>query len=251
LEDRHLAAPQVTDYPRLIGWSSLDLAHHRSLTSFVAIAGTVCRFQNRRAAVGTRVLRRAPRLTHATETTTPPDPSRGDRSKDQDAFRRVAIDQSYLALRAPLASMVRKRRATRTPFSPRSRRHVRQHMCGELLGQRHAADLPCGLPDVVARDALDRLLPSHFFVPVPAHRGFSLRRALARQHSRGTACFHDSAIRFGRVHRLAFWLISFHRGGVFFPPRCRAYLPLTPLSPLPRTDACVDPESRQDRLQDP
>jgi hypothetical protein len=40
----------VTDCPRLIGWSSLDLAHHRSLTSFVVIAGTVCRFQNRRAA---------------------------------------------------------------------------------------------------------------------------------------------------------------------------------------------------------
>jgi len=45
--------------------------------------------------------------------------------------------------------------------------------CGVLLGQRHVADLPCGSPGVATRDALDRLLPSHFFVPVPAHRWFS------------------------------------------------------------------------------
>jgi len=30
----------VTDRPRLIGWSSLYLAQHRSLTSLVVIAGT-------------------------------------------------------------------------------------------------------------------------------------------------------------------------------------------------------------------
>jgi len=84
------------------------------------------------------------------------------------------------------------------------------------------ADLPCGSPDVATRDALDRLLPSHFFVPVPAHRWFSLRRALARQRSEEIACYHDSAIRFGGLHRLAFWLIS--PRGRFLPVTTRACL---------------------------
>jgi hypothetical protein len=66
--------------------------------------------------------------------------------------------------------------------------------CGVLLGQRRAADLPCGSPGVATRDALDRLLPSHFFVPVPAHRWFSLHRALARPCNRGAAC--STTVRF-------------------------------------------------------
>jgi len=105
--------------------------------------------------------------------------------------------------------------------------------CGVLLGQRHAAGLPCGAPDGATRDALDRLLPSHFFVPVPAHRGFSLRQALARQRRGGDRLFHDSAIRFGGLHRLPFWA-HLTAAGVFFPSRCVHALPLTPLSPLPR-----------------
>jgi len=40
LRGRRLTAPRVTDRPRLIGWSSLHLARHRSLTPLVVIAGT-------------------------------------------------------------------------------------------------------------------------------------------------------------------------------------------------------------------
>jgi len=148
--------------------------------------------------------------------------------------------------------MVRKRRATRAPFSPRSRRLVRQYVCGVLLGQRHAADLPCGSPDVATRDALDRLLPSHFFVSVPAHRWFSLRQALARQRMEEIDCYHDSAIRFGGLHRLAFWLISARRA---FSSRHAVCTPCLwhpcRLSHSSRdARACATHGSRQDRLQD-
>jgi len=37
---QRLTALRVTDRPRLIGWSSLDLSRRRSLTSLVVIAGT-------------------------------------------------------------------------------------------------------------------------------------------------------------------------------------------------------------------
>jgi len=163
----------------------------------------------------------------------PPESSRTDRSDDQNAFRRVAIDQVSLASEPRIAPMVRKRRTIRAPFSPRSTPPVRQHDCGALLGQRRAADLPCGSPDVATRDALDRLLPPHFFVSVPAHRWLSLRRALARQRSGGDRLLHDSATHFSGPAQtcLSARLIA---SGVFFPPRCVHALPLTPLSPLPR-----------------
>jgi len=40
LRGQRLTAPRVTDRPRLIGWSGLHLAQHRSLTSLVIAAGT-------------------------------------------------------------------------------------------------------------------------------------------------------------------------------------------------------------------
>jgi len=39
-DGQRLTALRVTDRPRLIGWSSLDLSRRRSLTSLVVIAGT-------------------------------------------------------------------------------------------------------------------------------------------------------------------------------------------------------------------
>jgi hypothetical protein len=216
----------VTDCPRLIGWSSLDLAHHRSLTSFVVIAGTDCRFQNRRAAsrrasYDERFVHPRDRDHHpegpcgATGATirTPSVVSQSNRS------RRFALT----GLRTALASMVRKRRAIRAPFSPWSRRHVCQHVGGVLLGQRHAADSPCGSPDVATRDALDRLLPSHFFVRVPAHRGFPLRQALARQHSGGDRLLSRQcdSLRWACTD-LPFG--SSHHGGRCLPVTVRAFL---------------------------
>jgi len=40
LGDQRLTALRVTDCPRLVGWSSLDLSRRRSLTSLVVLAGT-------------------------------------------------------------------------------------------------------------------------------------------------------------------------------------------------------------------
>lgn len=102
-----------------MGWSSLDLAHRRSLTSFVVIAGTVCRFQNRRAAFGTHVLRRTPRFDPRDRDHHPPalcgatgatirTPSAVSQST---RLRRFALT----GLRTALAPMVRKRRTTRAP----------------------------------------------------------------------------------------------------------------------------------------
>lgn len=53
--------------------------------------------------------------------------------------------------RAALAPMVRKLCAARAPFSPRSRRGVRQYPYGVLLGQRPGARLTLRLPE--RRDA--------------------------------------------------------------------------------------------------
>jgi hypothetical protein len=53
---------------------------------------------------------------------------RFDRSNDRDAFRRVSISRLFTGLLVVSAHMVRKRCTTRAPFSPRSRRRVRQHL---------------------------------------------------------------------------------------------------------------------------
>jgi len=84
---------------------------------------------------------------------------------------------------------------------------------------------------VATRDASDRLLPSHVFVPAPALRRFSTRHALARLRDRGDRLPHIRAIRFGGPH-VAHRAVSVV--GVVFPPRCVRAKPLTPLSPPPR-----------------
>jgi len=199
----------VTDYPRLIGWSSLDLAHHRSLTSFVAIAGTVCRFQNRRAAVGTRVLRRAPRLTHATETTTPPDPSRGDRSKDQDAFRRVAIDQGYLDDEPRWLSWLE------SVARPAHRSHLEAAAtCVSTCAESSQASVTSPTCLAAHRTSQRAMRWTDFCHLTSSYQYPRIVGSLCVERSRAsaveeTACFHDSAIRFSRLHRFAFWLISY------------------------------------------
>jgi len=92
-DGQRLAAPRVTDRPRLVGWSSLHPVCHRSLTS-------LCRRCGHRLAgtrTGGKLARRAPRrvrlaLTRSTEitaTTVLADCS----DHDRDAFRRAAKDR--------------------------------------------------------------------------------------------------------------------------------------------------------------
>jgi len=92
----------VTDRPRLIGWSSLHLAHHRSLTPFVISVGTVLsvpepRGSWRSACLATNASR-LPTLTKTPAPGTLAEPW----SNDQDAFRRVTLGQV-----APTASLAR------------------------------------------------------------------------------------------------------------------------------------------------
>jgi hypothetical protein len=68
------------------------------------------------------------------------------------------------------------------------------------------------------RDASDRLLPSHVFVPAPAPRRFPMRPALSRRRDRGDRLPHVSAIRFGGPHVLQ-WI---HHGGLVVPVVVRA-----------------------------
>jgi hypothetical protein len=86
-------------------------------------------------------------------------------------------------------------------------------LCGVPLGQRRAADLPCGSSCVTTRDASDRLLPSHVFVRAPAPRRFPMRPALSRLRDRGDRLPHVSAIRFGGPHVLR----GFIAAGLLFP----------------------------------
>jgi hypothetical protein len=226
----------VTDCPRLIGWSSLDLAHHRSLTSFVVIAGTDCRFQNRRAAsrrasYDERFVHPRDRDHHpegpcgATGATirTPSVVSQSNRS------RRFALT----GLRTALASMVRKRRAIRAPFSPWSRRHVCQHVCGVLLGQRHAADSPCGSPDVQRAMRWTDFCHLTSSYEYPRIVGSPCVRRLRVSTVEEIACCHDSAIRFGGPAQTCL-LAHLTMAGVVFPSQCVHSLPLTSLSPPPR-----------------
>jgi len=84
--------------------------------------------------------------------------------------------------------------ATRTVLTPRlAPAACVSTPCGAPLGQRRADDLPCGSSCVTARDASDRLLPSHVFVRAPAPR--RLPAFLP-----GNRLVHAREIRFGGPH---------------------------------------------------
>jgi len=144
-------------------------------------------------------------------------------SRNQNAFRRVAMIQGHPWLSAMLAALVWKADMTRAPFSPRSRRGVRQHVM-------RSAPRPAPLRSTClaarrtlrTRDASDRLLPSHLFVPVPAPRRFSVGRLLAQPLTRGDCLIHVSANSLRRVARDPFHG-AVHRDGRCLPVVMRAY----------------------------
>jgi len=92
--------------------------------------------------------------------------------------------------------LVGQRRATRAPISPRSRRRVRQHNVGVLLGQRRDVDWPCGSSSVTTRDASDQFLPSRVFVRAPVPRRFpSGSNACARPSEISSASRQHESLR--------------------------------------------------------
>jgi len=122
-------------------------------------------------------------------------------SNDRDAFRRVAIDRVTPTAGATSAIWLDCAARPRAPFSPRSHRPCASARIAEsYLGQRRAADLPCGSSCITTRDASDRLLPSHVFVRVPAPRGFPMRRSACALRAIGEiACL--TSVRFASVGR--------------------------------------------------
>jgi hypothetical protein len=199
----------VTDRPRLVGWSSLHQARHRSLTLLVVIAGTPRRFQNRREAGSTCTFRCSPCVDPGDLDRHHAAPCGANMSNDRNAFRRVAIDRVTPAADAASAFCLECAARPRAPFSRRSHRLVRQHSCGNLLGQRRVVDLPCGSSSSATRDASNRLLPSHVSVRVPAPRWFPLRRSACALRAIGEiAC--PTSVRFASVGRT---YCVCHRGG--------------------------------------
>jgi len=91
--------------------------------------------------------------------------------------------------------------------------------CGELLGQRRAAELPCGFSSVVTRDASDRLLPSHVLrTSTHASSVLDASCAFAPARSRRSSVSHQS----DSLRRAARSLSGCHRGGRCLPAAMRA-----------------------------
>jgi hypothetical protein len=120
--------------------------------------------------------------------------------------------------------------------------------CGELLDQRHSADLPCGSSCRATRDASDRLLPSHVLrTSTRASSALDASNACAFARSRRSPVSRSG--RFASVGR-TFLLPESRRGGRCLPAVTRAnrtsdapVASLTMATPLARMR---HPEGRQD-----
>jgi len=211
--------------PRLIGWSSLHLAHpylwHPSSSSRAPPDGL-------HGPPGS--LREARLATHASFL----NPRNLDRlsaapfSDVRAAIGMPSVVSRWAGLPRPSvmhARLVWRAHTSFAPFSPWSRRGVRQHVIRSAPrpAPLHLARLAA--PHVIrTRDASDRLLPSHFFVPVPAPRRFSMRRGRfsGTRSSRWLPDARQRNSRFGGSH-VPFLGGAFHRGGRYLPAAMRAY----------------------------
>jgi len=91
-----------------------------------------------------------------------------------------------------------RRAGSRTVLTSEPPPRVSARWCGELLGQRRVADLPCGSSCVTTRDASDRLLPSHVLrTSTRASLVPDASCACAPARSRMIACF--TSVRFASV----------------------------------------------------
>jgi len=182
-------------------------------------AGTACRFQfHRREACSTLTLRCAPRV----------DPRGLDRHRAAPCgTTRATIGTPSIVSRLVGLPRPPKLRAPsclnalRTPahrFHPGVAASCVSTWCGVPLGQRRAADSPCGSSFVATRDASDRLLPSHVYVRAPAPRRFPGSSTAFAPAPRRYRLPHVSAIRFGGPHVLP-WI---HHGGLVVPVVMRA-----------------------------
>jgi hypothetical protein len=155
-------------------------------------------------------------FTRATEMTTTP--RLAARHHDhRDAFRRVSIDRVAPVADPTSAFLFECAARFRTPFSPRSRRLVCQHV-GAECSSASVASPTCLAAPRASRRAMrqtDFCLLT-FFVRAPAPRRFPMRHALSRLRDRGDRLPHVSAIRFGGPHVCRVVTAV----GVLFPSRC-------------------------------
>jgi len=155
-------------------------------------------------------------LTRATETTTLP--SLAEQQEQRSGCLPSCRNRPGCPdLRTALASMVRKRRATRAPFSPRSRRHVRQYVMRSapwpasrrrlalrLTGRRHARCVgPTSAISLLRTSTRASLVLDASSACAPAQ---SRRSPVARQ------C--DSLRRAARISPMG---LDLHRGGRCLP----------------------------------
>jgi len=216
-EGRRLTTPPVTDRPRLIGWSSLDLAHRQISDVLRRRVGTSCRFQYRPEARETRVLRRTAR-SHPRDLDPRPEAPRGAPEHGSGRLPSCPIDRvAPVSNRdVPLEGNV----APRAPFSPRSPRCARQRalrntpwpasrrrLALRLTGRR---DARCVGP--TSAISLPRTSTRASWAP---HASGACTRAQWRNR-----LFHDSANRFGGDTQ--FLMGTAHFGGHLRPVAMRA-----------------------------
>jgi hypothetical protein len=219
---RRLTASRVTDRPRLISWSSLH-----PCTS--PISDVPCRRRGHRL-VGSRTDRKLC-STCVLRCTLRFDPRDLDRRRIAPcgAFCRRSRTPSVVPHPAELAcpaaeprvlSCYRRIRATRAPFSPRIEPPRASAPGTESFDQCHAVGSPCGSPSVVTRDALGRLLPSHFLrtsTRASSVQGSVRRSSRLPEPEESPGSRQSDPLRWERtlspLARLRpFWALSSHRG---------------------------------------
>jgi hypothetical protein len=205
---------------------------HRSLTSVRRRAGTASSVPSPTGSLRDVCLAaRASRFTRSTETASP---SPLAETMDRPSWTPSTVprpDFGFPRRSAAPALWLENRRCTRTVFTskPPLRASAPRAECSSASVS--AFDLPCGVPSGGTRDASDRFLPIHFFVPAPAPRRFPAASVRFRAlRSRRDRLLHGRATRFGGPHVVLMFSTA---AGVVFPPWCVRTEPLTPLSPPP------------------
>lgn len=205
------------DRPRLVGWSSLHRARHRSLTSLVPVACTASPVSSRREAPA--------------EPRSPPHrPLQSNASDDRNAFHRVATERVSPSgeARGAIWAMAARACTHRLTSEPPPRASARTAVSSSASAApsirlaTHRAERRA-----MRRTDICRLTSSYEHPRLVGSRG---RPALARLRHWGDRLLHGSAIRFGGPHVLNVSTAP----GVVFPVRGVRSEPLAPLSPLSR-----------------
>jgi len=149
---------------------------------------------------------------------------------DRDAFRRVSKGRVSSTANARLFSGLKTSRASHTVLASESPPRASARRTGPSLASAAPLESSCDFPNVTTRDASDRLLPFHVFVPAPVPRRLLLRverlRALVAQGIRLIQRQCNS------LRCVARSLTGFVAVGVFLLTGRARTAPLTPLSPL-------------------